>query len=101
MRRKKRGKGLLAPGQRYLVRVRDPEPDWEGVLRDTTDYFTMAVGLGKCLDFDHNMGRRCHCKGSCVFETALVVNRKIKPENFDGVTRKIQALEMFSGMSQL
>jgi hypothetical protein len=73
---------IPARGHRYLVRIRDPEPDWVEFLRDTTDYFTMAVGLGKCLDFDHGMGRRCRCKGSCVFETALVVNRKIKPQEF-------------------
>jgi hypothetical protein len=52
---------------------------WAGSLKDSGDYFTMAVVPEKCLDFSSKGGRCCRHQGYSVFETALIINDNIKP----------------------
>ncbi|KAF4634255.1 hypothetical protein G7Y89_g3838 [Cudoniella acicularis] len=68
-----------APGQRHLVTLNEQRDKWSGFLRDSRDYFTMAVVTGRCLDFTDDNGRGCGSNGYSIFETALIVNDSIKP----------------------
>ena len=68
-----------APGQRYLAMLTESRHSWAGSLKDSRDYFTMAVVSEQCLDFSPDGGRCCGRQGYSVFETALVINDSIKP----------------------
>jgi hypothetical protein len=70
---------IPAPGQRYLAMLIESRHSWAGSLKDSRDYFTMAVVLEQCLDFSPEGGRCCQRQGYSVFETALITNDSIRP----------------------
>ncbi|KAH0535939.1 hypothetical protein FGG08_007159 [Glutinoglossum americanum] len=81
---------VTEPGDEWIVTLRKSEHTWISLLKDTTESGTMAVLVDKCLKFDQWLSRRCLSKiengdvcrtpqGYSVFETAIAVNKLVKP----------------------